>query len=297
MTERVGFIGLGIMGAPMSKNLIKAGYPLTVYNRSKRSAVDELVSLGATAEMSPKEVAQKSDVVITIVTDSPDVDAVILGPNGVIEGARSGMTVIDMSTISPKVTRNIAAKLAEKGVDMLDAPVSGGDKGAIAGTLSIMVGGKKEVFDKYLPIFEAMGKKIVHVGDHGMGQTVKLCNQIVGGLNILSMCEGLIFGAKMGVDLEKMLEAVGAGAAGSWMISNLAPRVLKRDFEPGFMIDLQQKDLRIALSMAEELNIPLPATSLVHQLFAAIQADGRGSKGTQALINALEKLANIEIKG
>jgi len=296
MAKRIGFIGLGIMGKPMCRNLIKAGFPVTVYNRS-RAAVEVVASYGAAPAKSSKEVAEKSDVVITIVTDSPDVEGVVLGRNGVIEGAKKGLTVIDMSTISPQVTRRIAADLASKGVDMLDAPVSGGEKGAIEGTLSIMVGGPKEVFEGCLPILKALGKNIVHIGDHGTGQMTKLCNQIVGSLTLLATCEGLLLASKAGLDLGKMIEAVGAGAAGSWMMSNLAPKITKRDLEPGFMVKLMQKDLRIALSAAAELNLPLPATGLVHQLYRSVEADGKGDKGIQALVTALEKLAGFEVRG
>ena len=296
MAKRIGFIGLGIMGKPMCRNLIKAGFPVTVYNRS-RAAVEVVASYGAAPAKSSKEVAEKSDVVITIVTDSPDVEGVVLGRNGVIEGAKKGLTVIDMSTISPQVTRRIAADLASKGVDMLDAPVSGGEKGAIEGTLSIMVGGPKEVFEGCLPILKALGKNIVHIGDHGAGQMTKLCNQIVGSLTLLATCEGLLLASKAGLDLGKMIEAVGAGAAGSWMMSNLAPKITKRDLEPGFMVKLMQKDLRIALSAAAELNLPLPATGLVHQLYRSVEADGKGDKGIQALVTALEKLAGFEVRG
>jgi 3-hydroxyisobutyrate dehydrogenase len=180
---------------------------------------------------------------------------------------------------------------------MLDAPVSGGEKGAIEGTLSIMVGGEREAFERALPVFEAMGKKIVHVGPSGMGQTVKLCNQIAGALNLLAMAEALVFGASMGVDLEKMVDAVGAGAASSWAIVNLAPKVLQRDFSPGFMVKLQQKDLRLALEAAAEENLPLPGTALVNQLFRAVEADGQGDLGTQAIVLALEKLSRVKVGG
>ena len=295
MTDRIGFIGLGIMGKPMARNLLKAGYPLTVWNRSQ-PAIEELVRDGASPGSSPEDVAHQSDVIITIVTDSPDVEKVALGPKGIIEGGRPGLVHIDMSTISPAVTRRIASRLAEKGVEMLDAPVSGGDTGAQAGTLSIMVGGKEETFQRCRPIFEVLGRTIVHCGPSGAGQTVKLCNQIVVALNNLAMCEALVFATKAGVDTRRMLEAVGAGAASSWALLNLAPRVLARDFRPGFKVAHQQKDLRLALETAEEQAIPLPGTSLVHQLFAAVEAEGLGVEGTQALVKALEKLAGAEVR-
>ena len=291
---RIGFIGLGTMGQPMVRNLLKAGFDVTVYGR-RPEVVNELVSQGAVSASSPKEVAQASDVVITMLPDSPDVREVVTGENGVLSGARSGMAVIDMSTISPTVTREIAEVASKQGVDYLDAPVTGGETGAIAGTLSIMVGGKLEVFEKCLPILMAMGKNIVHMGDVGMGQTAKLCNQVICVINIQAACEGLMLGAKAGLDLEKLLSVVSAGSAGSWMLSNLAPKMLARDFEPGFKVKLQQKDLRLALSAADELSVPLPGTGLVHALFSAVEAAGMGEKGTQALITALERLAGREL--
>lgn len=288
--ENIGFIGLGIMGKPMCLNLIKSGYPVTVYNRTA-SKLDEIVHAGAEASDSPSKVAERSDIIITIVTDSPDVEEVILGKEGVIHGAKTGSVVIDMSTISPSVTRTIAKKLNEKGVEMLDAPVSGGDTGANAGTLAIMVGGKKDIFERCLPVFEVLGKSITHVGDHGMGQTVKLCNQILVSVTNMAVCEALLFAKKSGVDPAVMIEATKNGAAGSWQLSNLAPKMVARDFAPGFMIDLQQKDLRLALESAREMHLPVPALSLVHQLFTGCQSVGEGSEGTQALIKSLERLS------
>jgi 3-hydroxyisobutyrate dehydrogenase len=288
--ENIGFIGLGIMGKPMCLNLLKSGYSVTAYNRTK-SKMDEIVRKGAKAADSPGQVADRSDIIITIVTDSPDVEEVILGKEGVIHGVKTGSVVIDMSTISPLVTRTIARKLNEKGAEMLDAPVSGGDTGAKAGTLAIMVGGKKDAFEKCLPVFEVLGKSITHVGDHGMGQTVKLCNQILVSVTNMAVCEALLFAKKSGVDPTVMIEATKNGAAGSWQLSNLAPKMVVRDFAPGFMIDLQQKDLRLTLESACEMHLPLPALSLVHQLFAGCQSVGEGSEGTQALIKSLERLS------
>jgi 2-hydroxy-3-oxopropionate reductase len=296
MEERLGFIGLGIMGRPMAKNLIKAGYALTVWNRS-RPGMDELASAGAATASSPREVAERSDVVITIVTDSPDVEQVALGPGGIVEAARPGLVHIDMSTISPEVTRRIAARLAEAGAAMLDAPVSGGDQGAIAGTLSIMVGGEEETFRRCRPIFEAMGKNVVYCGPSGAGQTVKLCNQIVVALNNLAMCEALVFAMKAGIPPATMLQAVTAGAGASWALSNLAPRVLGRDFRPGFKVAHQQKDLRLALETADRITLPLPGTGLVHHLFSAVEAWGLGEEGTQSLVKALEKLGEVTVTG
>lgn len=295
MADRIGFIGLGIMGKPMARNLMTAGYPLTVWNRS-RPGIDELAGEGASPASDPREVARQSDVVITMVTDSPDVEEVALGTQGIIEGGRPGLVHIDMSTISPAITGRIASRLAEEGIEMLDAPVSGGDTGAKAGTLSIMVGGKEETFRRCRPVFEALGRTIVHCGPNGAGQTVKLCNQIVVALNNLAMCEALVFAAKAGVDTRRMLEAVGAGAASSWALLNLAPRILDRDFRPGFKVAHQQKDLRLALEAAGQQASPLPGTSLVHQLFAAVEAEGLGAEGTQALVMTLEKLAGVEVR-
>jgi len=291
---RIGFIGLGIMGKPMCANLLKAGYSLTVWNRSQ-PGIDTVVGYGAQAGSSPADVAAKSDVIITIVTDSPDVQRVVLGPDGVLQGAKSGATLIDMTTMSPAVTREIAAALAERGVDMLDAPVSGGDIGAKNGTLSIMVGGKPEVFERCLPVFQAMGKNILHIGDHGAGQVCKLSNQIAVAVNMLAGCEAILFAAKNGIDPARMLEAISAGAAGSWMISNLGPRIVKRDFDPGFMVRLAQKDLRLVLEAAAQADLPLPGTALMNQVWRAVQADGGGDLGTQAAILPLEKLAGFRV--
>jgi len=292
---KVGFIGLGVMGNPMAKNILKAGYPLTVWNRTK-SKMDELLALGAKEAKSPREVAEKSDVVITMVSDSSDVEAVVLGPSGVIEGAKPGLIVIDMSTISPQVTQHIAKTLSEKGVKMLDAPVSGGDIGAKQGTLSIMVGGQKEAYEKSLPVLQALGKKITHMGGNGMGQATKLCNQVIVGLNLQAVCEGLMLGAKFGLDLDKLIEVISAGAGSSWGLANLGSRMLRRDFEPGFRVRHQQKDLRLALSAAADMGLPLPGTALVQQMFRAVESEGLGEKGTQALVVAMEKLAARQLK-
>jgi len=291
---RIGFIGLGIMGKPMCANLLKAGYSLTVWNRSQPS-IDTVVGYGAAAGESPADVAAKSDVIITMVTDSPDVQKVVLGPGGVIEGARSGATLIDMTTMSPSVTREIAEALSAKGISMLDAPVSGGDVGAKAGTLSIMVGGEAEVFERCLPVFQAMGKNIIHIGPQGAGQTTKLCNQIAVALNMLAGCEAIMLAARSGIDPKKMLDAISAGAAGSWMLSNLAPRIVQGDYAPGFMIRLAQKDLRLVLEAANELQLPLPGTALMNQMWRSVEAEGGGDLGTQAAIKALEKLASFSI--
>lgn len=291
---RIGFVGLGIMGKPMAENLIKGGYKLTVYNRTKSKA-EPFRALGALVADTPRQAAADSDITIVIVSDTPDVEQVILGRDGVAEGARRGSVVVDMSTISPEVTRSIAAELAKRGVEMLDAPVTGGQKGAIEGTLSIMVGGKKEVFDRCVPVFEAMGKNIVYMGDHGAGQTAKLCNQILCSLTILSMAECLVLGAKANLDLEKLLQAVSGGAGGSWSLSNLGPKVIKGDFSPGFMVKLHQKDIRLVLDLARKLGVALPGTALVNQLYNLIEPKD-GNLGNQALIKPLEMLAGCEAR-
>ena len=292
--KRVGFIGLGLMGSGMSMNILKAGYPLTVWNRT-RSKMKPLLDAGAEGADSPREVAERSDVVISIVTDSPDVEEVVLRANSVIHGAEPGTIVIDMSTISPAVTRRIAEELGKKDVHMLDAPVSGGAIGARNGTLSIMVGGDGDDFQECLPIFRAMGKTITHVGGHGMGQTVKLCNQILVGLNMLAVAEALMFASKAGVDLEKAHAAVSGGAAGSWQLTNNGARLLKGDLEPGFKVKDYLKDLRLIAETAGEIKMPLVGTAVVYQLFRSLDAEGLREKGTQAVIRAVEKLAGAEL--
>lgn len=277
------------MGAPMAANLLKAGFQVTVWNRTSVRA-DSLVAAGAVLAGSPREVAEVSEVTLSCVTNSPDVETVALGANGVIEGAPAGSVYIDCSTISPEVARRVAAALAAKGVSMLDAPVSGGDVGARAGTLAIMVGGEAATFERCLPVLEAMGKTVVHVGPSGAGQVVKLCNQVAGGLHLLAMAEAIALARAAGVAPEKMLEVVGAGAAGSWMLSNLAPRALRGDFAPGFMVDLMQKDLGLVLETAAKEALPLPGTALVQQMLRILQAQGRGSEGTQAIVDAVALL-------
>jgi 3-hydroxyisobutyrate dehydrogenase len=278
----------------MARNLLKNGFAVTVWNRSA-DKVTPILEAGASAGDSPADVAAKSDIVITCVSDTPDVEAVILGGNGVIHGLKAGGLVIDMSTISPKATREIAARLSERGIAMLDAPISGGSEGAARGTLSIMVGGDAALFERALPVFQAMGKTITHVGGQGDGQMVKLVNQILVVVNMLAVGEALLFAQAGGLDLEKTLNAVAGGAAGSWMLSNRGSQAIKRDWRPGFTIDLQQKDLRLALEAASELGIPVLATSMVSNLYRTLQARGLGSEGNHALVKALEALAGIEI--
>ena len=296
MTERVGFIGLGIMGGPMAGNILKAGFPVTVWNRNAARA-EPLGQAGAAVAASPREVAAQSDIIITMVTASDDVRQVTLGEEGIVHGARPGAVVVDMSTISPQVTREIAEALQARGIAMLDAPVSGGDVGARNATLSIMVGGDAAVVERVRPVFEAMGKKITHIGPNGAGQTCKLVNQILVVGNNMAMAEALTFATRAGVDVGRVLEAVSGGAAGSWQLSNLGPRILKRDFAPGFSIRNQQKDLRLALEAADQMGLPLMGTSLIHNLFRVLEADGLADEGTQALVKALEKLTGVTVEG
>jgi len=295
-STQIGFVGLGIMGAPMALKLIEAGFSLKVYNRTDRPRVQQVVDAGAKRVATPAAAAKGSDVIITMVTDTPDAEEVILGEDGVRQTARVGATVIDMSTISTRVTRDIAAALNEKGVHMLDAPVSGGDVGAQQGTLSIMVGGEQSVFDDCLPVFEAMGKHINLIGGNGAGQTTKACNQIaVAGAN-LAMAEALMLAATSDLDVGKVVDAISGGAAGSWQLTNLGPRILKGDFAPGFMVRLQQKDLKLVLEAANDVKLALPGVSLAHQFFNIVERLGCADEGTQALIKAYEAQAGKEAR-
>ncbi len=294
MSEMLGFIGLGIMGQGMALNLLKAGFAVTVWNRNP-AKMQPLIDAGAHPAESPRDVAARATVIFICVSDTPDVQQVITGEHGVIHGAQAGALVVDMSTINPQATREIAAQLEARGVHMLDAPVSGGSEGAAKGTLSIMVGGDAEQVTRAMPYFQAMGKTITHVGGHGAGQTVKLVNQILVVGNMLAVSEALLFAQASGVDLDKTLQAVGGGAAGSWMLNNRGPQVLVRDWRPGFTIDLQQKDLRLVLQSADAIGAPAILTSLVFNLYRTLQAQGLGNEGNHALIKALEQLSNITV--
>jgi len=294
--RKVGFIGLGIMGLPMARNLMKAGFNLVVYNRTA-SKCKALVDEGAQQAASPAEAAAQVDATITIVTDTPDVEAVILGPEGVANTARPGSIVVDMSTISPKATKEMATRLKERGVGMLDAPVSGGDVGAVKGTLTIMVGGEASDFERAMPLFEAMGKTITHVGPSGSGQATKLCNQVLVSVNLVAVCEALLLAKKSGLDLEKSLRVLTGGAANSWSLQNLGPMIVKGDHSPGFMVKLLQKDLKLIVEAAAEGELPLPGTVFAQQMFASVAGEGGGDLGTQGVIRAFEKLANFRIKG
>ena len=295
MAKKVGFIGLGIMGQGMARNILKANFPLTVWNRTVSKA-DALLQAGAQVAGSPADVTAQCEVIVICVSDTPDVEAVMHGETGVLAGLKAGSIVIDCSTISPIVTRELSELVAQKGAAMLDAPVSGGSEGAAQGTLSIMVGGQTDAFEQALPVLEAMGKKITHVGTSGAGQTVKLVNQILVVSTMLGLGEALLFAQAGGVDLEKTLEAVSAGAAGSWTLSNRGPQVIRRDWSPGFMIDLQQKDVRLVLEAADKMGVPLPGTAIVHQLYNTLQNQGFGRDGNHALVKALENLAGFEIE-
>ena len=294
MSERIGYVGLGIMGRGMARNLLKAGFSVEVWNRTA-SRMEELAADGAKPASSPAEVAANCDIIITCVSDTPDVEAVILGENGVLQGARAGSLVIDCSTISPQSTRDIAAKLAEKGVHFLDAPVSGGSEGAAKGTLTIMVGGEAADVERATPVFQAMGKTITHVGPTGAGQMVKLVNQILVVGNCLAMCEAMLFAEAGELDQQKTFNAISQGAAGSWMFTNRAPQIMRRDWRPGFTIDLQQKDIRLVLEAADQMGVPLMGTGMIFQLYRTLQQMGLGDKGNHGLIMALEHLAGIQV--
>ena len=294
MTETVGFIGLGIMGKPMAHNLLKAGYALVILNRHQ-SVTDELVAGGARVVEQPSEVAAQSQVVITMLPDSPQVEEVLVGPNGVLAGAKRGLVVLDMSTISSVVTQRLAQQLAAHGVAMLDAPVSGGDKGAIAGTLSIMVGGDAEVFSRALPIFQALGKTIVHVGASGAGQIVKSCNQIVVALTIEAVSEALVLGSKAGVDPAKILQVLSGGLAANKVMELRGEGMRTHNFTPGFRVRLHHKDLGIALGAGRAYGVPLPVTALVDQMFASLEAGGHGDIDHSALVTHIEDLAHHSI--
>jgi 2-hydroxy-3-oxopropionate reductase len=290
MAQVIGFIGLGIMGRPMARNLLKAGYPLIVHNRS-RSAVEELAGAGAKAATSPKDVAAQCDVLITMLPNSPDVELVALGKDGIIEGARSGLVFIDMSTISPIVSQKIGAGLAAKRVRMLDAPVSGGEKGAIDAALSIMVGGDKALFDAVLPIFQTMGKTITLLGPLGAGGFTKLANQIIVAVNLTALAEALTLARKAGLDRELTLTALGGGLAGSRCLEQKKPNYLANTYNPGFKIDLHYKDLGLIMDAARSLGVPLPATAVVQELFSALRVRGGGGLDHSGIITLLEDLA------
>lgn len=291
MAERVAFIGLGIMGGPMSGHLLAAGHSLVVNTRTESRAA-ELLERGAAWAPTARDAAAHSDFVFICVPDTPDVEAVVLKPDGVIASARPGLIVVDHSTISPEATRSMSQALAERGARMLDAPVSGGDTGAKNATLSIMAGGEQAAFDRARPLLARMGKTITYCGPSGSGQLTKLVNQILVSVTNLAVSEALTFAQKSGLDPQKTLDAVGGGAAGSWQLSNLGPKMLAGDFRPGFMVKLQQKDLRLAIQSAREAGLHLQALELVHRLFDEAIHEGRSDEGTQALFAVVRKLSS-----
>jgi 2-hydroxy-3-oxopropionate reductase len=290
MPERVGFVGLGIMGKPMATNLMDAGYKLTVHNRSPEKA-NELGEAGASVANSPKEVAENADIIITMLPDSPQVSEVVAGEEGVLEGITEGSLIVDMSTISPVVTEELSEAVKEKGASMLDAPVSGGDVGAIEGTLSIMVGGEEADFHRAKPLFEAMGKTITHVGPVGAGQVTKAANQVVVALTIEAVCEALVLGSAGGVAPEKILDVLSGGLAGNKVMEVKREKFLSHRFEPGGKVEFHRKDLGIALAAGREYGVVLPVTAVVYQMFEALIARGRGGWDHSALLTLVEDLA------
>lgn len=291
---KVGYIGLGLMGKSIARNILKAGFPVLVHNRS-RAAVDELVSEGATAANSPKAVAEQVDVIFTNLPDTPDVEKVVLGKNGIIEGAHDGLIYIDNSTIKPAAARSIAEKLAEKNVIALDAPVSGGDIGARNATLTVMVGGEASALEEVMPVFQAMGKTITHVGDSGAGQVAKAANQIMVAAQMVAMGELLVFSKKAGVDPRKVVEAIKGGAAQCWTLDVKPPRLFAGNRNPGFKAHMQLKDLKIILETAQEYDIPISGTTENTKLFQQMIELGMGELDNSAVVGVIEQLAGVEI--
>ena len=292
MAQTVGMIGLGIMGRPMAKNLIKAGFPVIVHSRSQ-GPVDELVGAGAKRGSSPKDVAAQVEVLITMLPNSPEVEEVALGTDGIIEGARKGLLFLDMSTISPLVSQKVGKALTAKGVRVLDAPVSGGEKGAIDAALSIMVGGEKPDFDAALPIFQTLGKTITHLGPLGAGGFTKLANQIIVAVNLTALGEALTLAKKAGLDRELTLKALGGGLAGSKCLEQKTPNYVAGTYKPGFKIDLHFKDLGLIMESGRALGVPLPCTAIVQELFNALRVKGKGGLDHSGVITLLEELAGL----
>jgi 2-hydroxy-3-oxopropionate reductase len=291
----IGFIGLGIMGKPMAKNLLKAGHMLVVYD-ILAAPVRELVEAGATAGESPKDVASRSELIITMLPNSPHVKQAVLGKNGVIEGAKSGSVLVDMSSIAPLMSREVSAALAGKGIEMLDAPVSGGEPKAIDGTLAIMVGGKEAVFEKVKDVLLKMGASAVLCGEIGAGNVTKLANQIIVALNIAAMSEAFVLATKAGVDPERVFNAIKGGLAGSTVLNAKAPMVLEGNYKPGFRIELHIKDLQNALDTAHETGVPIPLTSQVMEMMQALKVDGKQAEDHGALIQFYERLAGVKVR-
>jgi len=294
MAEKVGFIGLGIMGGPMAQNLMEAGYELVLYNRTIEKA-EEVAGDGATVVGSPREVAESCDVVVLMLPDSPQVEEIVEGEDGVLEGLKEGALIVDMSTISPVVTRELAEKIEERGASMLDAPVSGGEPGAQQGTLAIMAGGSEEDFERARPLLEVMGDAITHVGPTGAGQTAKAANQIVVAVTLEGISEALVLASKAGVAPEKILEAISGGLAGSNVMEAKKENFLEHDFEPGFRVDLHHKDLGIALATGREYGVSLPVTAIVDQMLESLKTKGRGDRDHSAILTFIEDQAQHEL--
>lgn len=295
MKKNIGFIGLGIMGKPMSLNIIKAGYNVSVYDVNKE-AVETVVQAGAVAASSPKEVGEQSDIIITMVPNAHIVKEVVLGENGIIQGAKEGTVIIDMSSISPVTSKQIASEVAQKGIEMLDAPVSGGEPKAIDGTLAIMVGGKEEVFDRVKDVLYCMGQAVTLVGENGCGATAKLANQIIVNLNIAAMSEALVLAAKAGIDIEKMYQAIRGGLAGSAVLDAKVPLILERNFVAGGRIDINLKDIANVMDTAHEIGVPLPLSSQLLEILHALKVDGKAAHDHGGIVQYYEKLANVEVK-
>lgn len=298
-TKTVGFVGLGIMGLPMAKNLVDAEYPVVGYNRSDEPT-EELVEYGGDAGESPADVAEQSDVVLLCLPDSPDVRNVVLGDGSesdpVIDGLSEGMTVIDHSTISPTVAESVADRLNEEGVSLLDAPISGGEQGAIDGTLSIMVGGDESVLDEQRDLLDVMGETVTHCGPSGAGQTTKACNQIVVAAQMVGVSEALVFADNAGADLEAVVDAISGGAAGCWTLDNRAPTMIRGDFDPGFFAEYQYKDLRIATEAGEDFGSPMPQTALAHELYKTMVQNGMGRDDNSGVMQVLEMMSGGEAR-
>ena len=295
LETRIGWIGTGVMGLPMCRHVLSKGYAVTVHNRTKSKA-QPLLDDGARWAETPRAVAEQSDVIFTMVGFPEDVREVYFGESGILAGGKPGTILVDMTTTSPTLAREIYQMAASKSMQAIDAPVSGGDVGARSGTLSIMVGGNEDIVQAITPLLKIMGKQIVHQGAAGTGQHAKMCNQIVIASTMIGVCECLLYGHKAGLDLETMLRSISKGAAACWALDNLAPRILMRDFAPGFFIEHFIKDMSIALDEAQRLNIDLPGLALAHQLYLALKAKGHGKLGTQALMLALEELSNTRVK-
>jgi 2-hydroxy-3-oxopropionate reductase len=287
----IGFIGLGVMGREMARHLVRAGHEVRAYDM-KTEAVEELASEGALAAASVAAATDGAEVVITMLPDTPQVEEVVLGPGGLLQNPPAGRLLVDMSTIAPTATRRMAAQLAQAGIAMLDAPVSGGPTGAKAAKLSIMVGGSEDAVARARPVLEAMGTTIIHVGESGAGQTVKACNQLICAMNLQAICEAFALGRAAGLDLERLREVLLGGAASSWMLQNLGPLMLAKDASAGFRIDLKLKDLRLAGELAFELGVPLPGTALATSLYLEARAHGEGANGNQALFRVYDRLSN-----